>query len=139
MTDTPDSSASRVITQRVACEWRRAYALAADPLRLPDWASGLANSALRRDGDHWVATTPQGAAVLRFAPANEFGVLDHWVAPEGVQEIYLPFRVIAAGQGVCEFQFTLFRQPHMDDVAFAHDAAWIARDLQALRQILEAA
>jgi hypothetical protein len=140
MTDnTPASPTSRVIVQRVACDWRRAYALAADPLRLPDWASGLANSALRRDGDHWVATTPQGAATLRFAPANAFGVLDHWVRPEGAEEIYLPFRVIDAGEGACEFQFTLFRQPHMDDAAFAHDAAWIARDLQSLRQLLEPA
>jgi hypothetical protein len=139
MTDALDSCASRVITQRVACTWQRAYALAADPLHLPDWASGLANSALRRDGDHWVATTPQGAAILRFAPANEFGVLDHWVMLEGLEQIYLPFRVIDAGPGVCEFQFTLFRQPHMDAAAFARDAEWVARDLQSLRQILEAA
>ncbi len=130
--------ASRVITQRVACEWRRAYALAADPARLPDWASGLAKSALVRHGDHWVATTPDGQAHLRFAPANDFGVLDHWVAPEGVPEVYLPFRVIAVAPGACELQFTLLRRPHMDDAAFERDAQWVARDLQSLRHLLEA-
>ena len=129
---------SRVVTQRVACDWRRAYALASDPARLPDWASGLAKSALVPHGDHWVATTPDGEARLRFAPANELGVLDHWVAPEGVPEIYLPFRVIGVAPGLCEFQFTLLRQPHMDDAAFERDAAWIARDLQSLRRLLEA-
>lgn len=129
---------SRVITQRVACDWRAAYALAADPARLPDWASGLADGALTRDGDRWLATTPGGCAVLRFAPANELGVLDHWVAPEGVPEVYVPFRVIGVAPGACELQFTLLRQPHMDDAAFAHDAEWIARDLRALQALLEA-
>lgn len=130
---------SRVVTQRVACEWRRAYALAADPARLPDWASGLAKSALVRNGDHWTVKTPEsGDAQMRFAPPNDFGVLDHWVAPEGVPEVYLPFRVIGVAPDACELQFTLLRQPHMDDSAFERDAQWIARDLQALRNLLEA-
>ncbi len=130
---------SRVVTQRVACEWRRAYALAADPARLPDWASGLAKSALVRHGDHWTVKTPEsGDARMRFAPPNDFGVLDHWVAPEGVPEVYLPFRVIGVAPGACELQFTLLRQPHMDDAAFERDAEWIARDLQSLRHLLEA-
>ncbi|MCR6479068.1 SRPBCC family protein [Variovorax sp. ZS18.2.2] len=134
---------SRVIVQRVACEWRRAYRVAADPARLPDWASGLAKSALVRNGDHWtVKTTESGDAQMRFAPANDFGVLDHWVAPEGVPEgvpeVYLPFRVIGVAPDACELQFTLLRQPHMDDAAFERDAAWIARDLQSLKRLLEA-
>ncbi len=138
MNDQVADPQSRVVTQRVACGWRRAYALAADPLRLPDWASGLARSRLTRNGDHWTAETPQGQARLRFAPANGFGVLDHWVTPEGMAEIYLPFRVIETGPDACEFQFTLLRQPHMDATAFERDADWIARDLQALKQLLEA-
>lgn len=130
---------SRVITQRVACEWRRAYVLAADPRRLPEWASGLAKSALLPRGDHWIVRTPEsGEARMRFAPPNDFGVLDHWVAPEGVPEVYLPFRVIGVAPDACELQFTLLRQPHMDDAAFARDAEWIARDLLSLRSLLEA-
>ena len=130
---------SRVVTLRVACDWRRAYVLAADPKRLPDWASGLAKSALVPHGDHWIVRTPEsGEARMRFAPRNDFGVLDHWVAPEGVPEVYLPFRVIGVAPDACELQFTLLRQPHMDDAAFARDAGWIARDLQSLRSLIEA-
>jgi len=130
---------SRVITQRVACEWRRAYVLAADPKRLPEWASGLAKSALVPHGDHWIVRTPEsGEARMRFAPRNDFGVLDHWVAPEGVPEVYLPFRVIGVAPDACELQFTLLRQPHMDDAAFERDAQWIERDLRTLRDLLEA-
>ncbi|WP_019653817.1 hypothetical protein [Variovorax atrisoli] len=130
---------SRVITQRVACEWRRAYVLAADPKRLPEWASGLAKSALVPHGDHWIVRTPEsGEARMRFAARNDLGVLDHWVAPEGVPEVYLPFRVIGVAPDACELQFTLLRQPHMDDAAFERDAQWIARDLRTLRDLLEA-
>jgi len=131
------SALSCVITQRVQCPWRRAYALAADPMRLPDWASGLAKSTLTPVGHQWSVATPQGKARLRFAPANELGVLDHWVTPEGMPEVYMPFRVIDAGDGCCEFQFTLLRQPHMDHAAFERDAAWIEADLQSLRRLLE--
>ncbi len=129
---------SVVITQRVECALSAAYALAADPARLPDWASGLAKGALRKEGDDaWIATTPQGTARLRFAPANAFGVLDHWVTPEGMDELYMPFRVIDCGNRQCEFQFTLLRHPHMDDAAFARDAGWIEHDLRTLRGLLE--
>lgn len=131
---------SRVVTQAVACDWQRAYALASDPRQLPRWASGLATSTLTPDGPHWCIDTPeQGPARLRFAPANAFGILDHWVTPDGRAEIYLPFRVIATGPGQCAFQFTLLRQPQMDDAAFARDADWIARDLRALRDLLTSA
>lgn len=129
---------SRVIRQQVACDWRRACALAADPRRLPDWASGLAQGTLTPDGDHWTLATPSGRARLRFAPANDFGVLDHWVTPEGGAELYMPFRVIDIGPGHCEFQFTLLRPPAMDDAAFERDTEWIRADLGALRRLLEA-
>ena len=53
-------------------------------------------------------------------------------------EVYLPFRVIGVAPDACELQFTLLRQPHMDDAAFARDAQWIASDLRTLRDLLEA-
>ncbi|MBN8751295.1 Uncharacterised protein [Xylophilus ampelinus] len=134
---------TRVITERVACDWRRAWALAADPLRMPEWANGLSSGHFTREGAHWRFETAEGSrARVRFAPANDFGVLDHWVTPEAPEcaaEIYLPFRVIGLGEDVCEFQFTLLRQPSMDDAAFERDARWIARDLRTLRDLLEAA
>lgn len=143
MTEAP-SPATRVITQRVACDWRRAWALAADPRRLPEWASGLSSGRFTHEGEHWrFEAAGGGGARVRFAPPNELGVLDHWVTPDlpgepaGAAEIYLPFRVIGVGKGVCEFQFTLLRQPSMDDAAFERDAGWIAKDLRTLRDLLE--
>lgn len=142
------SAPSRVITQVVACDWQQAYAVASDPLRFHEWASGLAHSQVtpepcspasdpHYDGLLWRLTSPQGQARLRTVAPNLFGVMDHWVTPDGQAEVAVPFRVIGLGTGRCELQLTLIRQPTMDDAAFEHDARWIAKDLQALRQLLE--
>ena len=56
-----------------------AYAIAADPEQLPRWASGLAAGGLRQTADGWVADSPMGEVTVEFAPANEYGVLDHVV------------------------------------------------------------
>jgi hypothetical protein len=74
---------------------------------------------------------------LRFTPANKFGVLDHWVITETGEEVYIPLRVFANGEN-CEVVFTLFRLPGMDDEKFTADAAWVMRDLQKLKDLLEA-
>ena len=37
----------------------------------------------------------------------------------------------------CELVITLFRRPEMSDEKFAADAAWVMRDLQAAKRILE--
>ena len=141
-TEAPAPPGSRVLTQAVACDHRRAYQWTADPAHLPLWASGLAEGAVTpvagTDG-HWQVDAPGGRATLRFAPANDFGVLDHWVLPAGMAEVYVPFRVIATGAGRCQLQMTLLRQGGMDDATFERDSQWIARDLLALAHRLEAA
>jgi hypothetical protein len=63
-------------------------------------------------------------------------VLDHRVELPGGTVIYIPLRVIENGSGA-EVLLTLFRQPDMDDASFARDATWVAKDLQALKALLE--
>ena len=75
------------------------YAIAADPQQLPRWASGLAESALRQTAEGWVADSPMGEVIVEFAPANEYGVLDHVVRMPSGEAVYNPFRVIPAGEG----------------------------------------
>ncbi|HUL05794.1 MAG TPA: hypothetical protein VLV76_05640, partial [Candidatus Acidoferrum sp.] len=66
-----------------------------------------------------------------------FGVLDHWVTLASGAELHMPVRVVPNGSG-CEVMFTLFRQPGMTDEIFARDAAWVTKDLTALKALLEA-
>ena len=111
------------------------YAYASNPANLPAWAAGLGQG-ISRAGDDWLVQTAQGPVSLRFSPPNEHGVLDHTVRlPDGT-EVYVPMRVLANGAG-SEVVITLYRQPEMDDAAYAHDASLMQRDLAALKTLLE--
>ena len=125
----------RHISQHIARPADAVMRYAGDPHNLPDWASGLASGVEARE-DHWVATSPMGEVTLRFAPANDVGVLDHDVTlPDGTT-FHNPMRVLPNGAG-SEVVFTLFRSEGMSDADFEADARTIAGDLAALRRILE--
>ncbi len=127
---------ARVIHRSIRRDWRVVYDFAARPENMPLWACGLA-SGLTRDGDDWIADGgPVGKARVRFAPQNEFGVIDHTVTlPNGIQ-VENALRIVPNGDGA-EVMFTLLRQPDMDDAAFESDAAHVARDLDALAGLME--
>lgn len=127
-------AAARTVTIRR--DWRAVNAFASRPENLPLRASGLAGS-LRQEGGRWPAEAPDGQVEIRFAPQSPCGVLDHTVRLGDGSEVYVPLRAIANGDGA-EVQLTLFRRPAMSDDAFAGDAEWVARDLEALRGLLEA-
>ncbi|MBZ9654094.1 SRPBCC family protein [Phyllobacterium lublinensis] len=127
---------ARTLEISIRRNWHDVYDYASVPENLPTWASGL-TSGLQKSGNEWLADGPAGKLRLRFAPINEFGVLDHWVTTETGEDVYIPLRVVANGEN-CEVLFTLFRLPGMDDEKFAADAAWVNRDLQKLKDLLEA-
>jgi hypothetical protein len=112
------------------------YAFMSAPENLAKWASGLGRSLTNRDGE-WIAETPQGPVKVRFTERNSFGVLDHYVTAELGLEIYIPMRVISNATG-SEVLFTLFRVPEMSDDKFTEDGEWVKRDLNVLKQLLEA-
>ena len=130
-----DTLESRTISVSIRREWRAAYDFAHRPENFARWASGAAQS-LCREGADWVADGPDGRAILRFAERNDFGVLDHTVILASGAQIHVPVRVVANGSG-CEVLFTLFRQPDMTDAVLARDVAWVAKDLAALKALLE--
>lgn len=126
---------TRTIDTSIDCPFEEAYRFASRPENFPLWASGLSSS-LRQVGDAWIADTPEGEATVRFSPQNDFGVLDHRVELPGRPIISIPLRLIANGNGT-EVVFTLFRQPGMSDAMFDRDADMVARDLAALKRLLE--
>jgi hypothetical protein len=123
----------RIAINRAAEE---AYEFLSAPENFSKWASGLAQS-LSRSGEDWVADTPEGKAIVRFSERNAFGVLDHAVTLPRGTTVYVPLRVVPKERG-CELVLTLFRQPDMSDERFAADAAWVMRDLDMAKRILEA-
>ncbi len=113
------------------------YDFAADPLNLPAWAAGLAGSTVERDGQEWFTESPMGRVTFRFAPRNEFGVLDHDVTLPSGQVVHNPLRVLGDGDA-CEVVFTLRQRPDMTDDDFERDADAVVKDLAALKSVVEA-
>jgi hypothetical protein len=111
------------------------YAFAADPTHLPRWAPGLGSSVVQVDEDLFVET-PEGRVRVRFAPANDYGVLDHEVFIPSGETVYMPLRVIADGDG-SEVVFTVRRSPGMTDAEFERDTAAVTSDLALLKKVLE--
>ena len=126
---------ARTVSIAIDRDWREVYDFVHRPENFPRWASGVAKS-LRREGDDWIAEAPEGSVRIRFTKRNRFGVLDHHVILASGVEIYIPLRVIPNGVGA-EVMLTLFRLPEMSDAIFARDAEWVARDLAALKALLE--
>ena len=125
----------RYLSVSIELEPKAVYAFTSNPENLPHWAAGL-GLGVKCTGDHWEVITQQGTVGLRFTPQNEYGVLDHTVVlPDGT-EVYVPMRVMPNGKG-SEVMLVLFRQPEMDDTAFARDAGLIQNDLRALKALLE--
>lgn len=112
-----------------------AYEFLSLPENFPRWASGLGAS-LRQAGADWIAETPDGPATVCFTERNSRGVLDHSVKLPRGDSVYVPLRVVANREG-CELVLTLFRLPGTSDEKFAADAAWVMRDLQTAKRILE--
>ena len=125
----------RYLSVSIEREPETVYAFTSNPENLPQWASGLGQGVKRAD-EHWEVKTEQGTVGLRFAPHNEYGVLDHTVVLSDGTEVYVPMRVMPNGQG-SEVMLVLFRQPGMDDTEFTRDARLMQNDLWVLKALLE--
>jgi hypothetical protein len=112
------------------------YDFMAPPASFACWASGLGKP-LGNEGTVWRFEGESGPVKIRFTEPNAYGVLDHYVELPDGSEVYVPMRVVANGAG-SEVMFTLFRMPGMNDEKFAADAQWVMRDLNRLKELLEA-
>jgi hypothetical protein len=127
---------ARILHISIARDWREVYDFIADPENMAQWAHGL-GSGLKRNGDDWIADGgPLGDVHVRFAPRNEFGVVDHDVTMKTGLVVHNALRVVPNGDGA-EVSFTLLRRPDMDDAAIDADAAAVSADLEKLRAVLE--
>lgn len=123
------------VSQVIGAPANRVYDFAANPDNLPRWAAGLAQAEVRRDGEDLVAASPMGDVRVRFAPPNDFGALDHDVTLPSGEVVNNPLRVLDHPDGA-EVVFTV-RQLDASDEDFERDCAAVARDLEALRELIE--
>lgn len=126
---------SKTLSISIGCSVQKVYAFVSHPANLPKWAKTFCRSARSADG-RWIIETPEGEMNVRFAPPNDFGVLDHYLNPGANMEVFVPMRVVANGTG-SEMIFTLFQQPGMSDGNFTKDMEMVKQDLQTLKAVLE--
>jgi len=126
---------SRTLSMSINRKWQEVYDAVWRPEDFPKWASGLSKSSLTKDGETWKAEGPEGAVRILFTAHNAFGVMDHYVEAGNGTITYVPLRIIQNGDGA-EVLLTLFRQMDMSDAKFAADAAWVKRDLLALKALV---
>lgn len=112
------------------------YDVAADPLNLPRWAAGLAGSRVEQDGEQWFTESPMGVSRShsRRATASAYWTMTSRCPPG--RRVYNPLRVISDGDW-CEVVFTLRQRPEMTDEEFERDADAVAKDLAALKSLVE--
>lgn len=111
------------------------YAFLAEPLNFAKWAEGLGHSFSHVEGMIWSAQTPMGPMRIAFSEPNPYGILDHTLVPPEGPAMHNPMRVMPNGAG-SEVVFTVF-QRDMSDEEMARDATMVARDLAALKALLE--
>jgi glutathione S-transferase len=112
------------------------YEFASNPVNLPLWAEGLAQTEIEREGQTWIADAPFGRVRIRFAERNTFGVMDHDVELDSGEVMHNPMRVFPNGSG-SEFVFSLIRQPGMSEEQFVRDGFVVEKDLRRLKDLLE--
>lgn len=110
------------------------YQFASDPENFPKWISFI--KSMTDQGDIWIGKTELGDIKIKFAPQNDFGIIDHQVTLTNGETVSNPMRAVANNKG-CEFTFTLFRMPNRTDQEFNEDAKAVTEDLQKLKEILE--
>lgn len=129
------TSRSEHVSEHITRPVAEVYAFVTDPSNLPRWAPGLGTS-VERNGGLWYVDTPSGRLRLEFAPANDLGVLDHYLTTDSGDVVYVPMRVTADGSG-SEVVLTVRCRPGMTDAEFRADADAVAADLAALKRLLE--
>ena len=127
---------SKTISIPIYRPYHEVYEYLVEPRNFPSWASNLGPD-FEQVGEHdWATTTRTGRVILRFAPRNDYGVLDHQLIIEGKPPISTPMRLIENDDG-CEIIYTQFQRVGMTLEAFASEVEWVTSDFEALRSLLE--
>ena len=126
---------SRTVSISIKRRPEEVYEYLADPANFPKWSVFIKE--IRKEGNEWIATTPESTVRIRFTPRNEFRILDHYVTVSPQIQVYVPMRVLANPENDGEVIFTVFRLPGMSDEQYNDDIGMVLTDLTGLKRVLE--
>ena len=128
---------SSVIKIAIRRPYAAVYEFLAEPMNFVRWAANPESEMTPLDGGDWQVELPTGRMAIRFAPRNNFGVLDYQVFPVGGESgPVTPVRLVPNDDG-CELLLVWFQRPGVPDERFKSDAEWVASDLNRLKALLE--
>jgi uncharacterized protein YndB with AHSA1/START domain len=129
--------ASVVITVAIERPFAEVYAFLADPMNFAKWAVNPGSIMTPIGGGDWLVDRPRGQSGIRFAPRNNFGVLDYEVFPvTGGNGPVTPVRLVPNGDG-CELVLIWLQRDGVSEEKFRSDAEWVQSDIQRLKTLLE--
>ena len=115
----------------------QAFAYLADPKNLPEWATEFCQAIELVDGEYW-ASTAEGKVLCRISAHEPTGTIDFLAGPNQDQLMRWPARVFELPDGQTLFQFTTLHFPGISDKEFAIQCTGCEKELQNVRQVLEA-
>ena len=128
--------ASETVTVTIRRPYAEDYDFLAEPLNFTRWASEPGAQMEPFDGD-WLVDLPRGRSVIRFAPRNNFGVLDYQVFKPGEDGgPVTPVRLVPNERGAT-LALIWFQKTGVSDEQFRSELEWIASDLNRLKTLLE--
>lgn len=126
---------SVTLSVAIAAAPKEVFGFVANPENMPRWAVNFCRG-VRRKGDRWLVTTPNGDVEMVIESSAEHGVVDfHWQPAPDVK-VLAPTRVVPNEAGA-EYIFTLIQAPDMTDEAFQAGKSGLHEELKVLKRLLE--
>ena len=114
----------------------RVFAMVADPMHLPDWAIGFAQSVAPRTDGGWTVRTATGEVGLTVASDEAWGTVDYHMEPTPGLAIVAWSRVVGDDRR-CVFIFTQVQTYGMPDQVFDAQVEALRHELSVLKARLE--
>ena len=129
--------ASHVLTVSIRRSYEEVYDFLMEPLNFTRWASNPGAEMEPLGSGDWLVDLPRGRSVIKFAPHNDFGVLDYQVFKPGEEGgPATPVRLVPNQEGAT-LLLVWFQMADVDDAQFRSEIEWIASDLNRLKTLLE--
>ena len=128
----------RIIKIVIGRSYADAYSFLIDARNVSAWGGGDPGTAVTpMGGNDWQMQVDGNPLVLRYSPANPYGILDfHAFRPDETPRAPTPVRLYPNNQGA-ELNYTFFRRPELTDEQFASATEWLESDLLRLTSFLE--
>jgi hypothetical protein len=129
---------SRIFTVPIHRKYGEVYRFLAEPVNFGLWATEPGSKMVPKGGQDYLVELACGPRVMRFTPANDFGILDYQLFEPGERGgPVTPVRLHPNQEG-CELVLTWFQHPGVSDEQFASESEWAYSDLLRMKAFVEA-